>query len=147
MDFLANMKFFGGELMNNKIIGFVALLAFSMLLSVPSALAVVVDNPGNGPPGHLNDGTVGMIQVTSDGTIWYTIVPYAGGNLVYNGHNGGSFQPIDPTTTPASTPYGPGDPGYRGGRWWVDVNGNGEMDPEGTDHYFLCPLTLRAPGT
>ena len=145
------MKFFGGELMNNKIIGFVALLAFSMLLSVPSALAIVVDNPGNGPPGHLNDGTVGVIHVTSDDTDWYTIVPYAGGTLVYNGHNGASFQPIDPTTTPASTPYGPGDVGYRGGRWWVDVNGNGIMDPEGPetggDHYFLCPLTLKAPGT
>jgi hypothetical protein len=124
--------------------------ALSMLLSVPLAFAVVVDNPGNGPPSHVNDGTVGMIQVTSDGTIWYTIVPYAGGNLVYNGHNGGSFQPLDPTTTPASTPYGPGDVGYRGGRWWID-NGpddhtdNGIMDPD--DTYFLCPLTLKAPGT
>lgn len=36
------------------------------------------------------------------------------------------------------TEVGPGDPGYVGGRWWVDVNDNGEMDPE--DHYFLCPL-------
>jgi hypothetical protein len=143
MDFLANMKFFGGELMNNKIIGFVALLAFSMLLSVPSALAIVVDNPGNGPPGHLNDGTVGVIHVTSDDTDWYTIVPYAGGTLVYNGHNGVSFQPIGAE----GTPYGPGDVGYRAGRWWVDLNGNHEMDPEGEDHYFLCPLTLKAPGT
>ena len=133
--------------MKKKIIGLATLLALSILLSVPMALAVVVDNPGRGPPTHVNDNDPGTIYVTSQDMTYYTIVPYAGGNLVYNGHNGASFQPIDPTTTPASTPYGPGDPGYRGGRWWVDVNGNGEMDPEGTDHYFLCPLTLRAPGT
>ncbi len=36
------------------------------------------------------------------------------------------------------TEFGPGDPGYLGGRWWVDVNGNGEQD-EGDD-YFSCPL-------
>lgn len=36
------------------------------------------------------------------------------------------------------TEYGPGDPGYIGGRWWVDANGNGEMD--GGDSYFSCPL-------
>ena len=131
--------------MKKKIIGFATLLALSMLLTVPLALAVVVDNPGNGPPSHVNDGTVGVIRVTSDGMDWYTIVPK--NPIVYNGKNGGSFQILDTTTTPPSTPYGPGDPGYRGGRWWVDVNGNEEMDPEGTDHYFLCPLTLKAPGT
>ncbi len=36
------------------------------------------------------------------------------------------------------TEFGPGDPGYLGGRWWVDANGNGEMDDE--DAYFMCPL-------
>ena len=36
------------------------------------------------------------------------------------------------------TEFGPGDPGYKGGRWWVDANGNGEMDED--DVYFLCPL-------
>jgi hypothetical protein len=25
-----------------------------------------------------------------------------------------------------------------GGRWWVDANGNGEMDDE--DAFFMCPL-------
>ena len=131
--------------MKMKIIGFAILLVFSMLLCVPFALAKLDDVP-RGPPAHVNDNDPGLIYVTSQGMTYYTIVPYAGGSLRYNGNNGISFQPIDPTTTPASTPYGPGDPGYRGGRWWVDVNGNGEMDPEGTDHYFLCPLTLHAPG-
>ncbi len=36
------------------------------------------------------------------------------------------------------TEFGPGDPGYLGGRWWVDANGNGEMDDG--DAFFLCPL-------
>lgn len=36
------------------------------------------------------------------------------------------------------TEFGPGDPGYLGGRWWEDLNGNGIQD-EG-DHFFLCPL-------
>lgn len=36
------------------------------------------------------------------------------------------------------TQYGPGDPGYLGGRWWEDLNGNDVQD-EG-DHFFLCPL-------
>lgn len=40
------------------------------------------------------------------------------------------------------TDFGPGDPGYRGGRWWVDVNGDG-IQNEG-DHFFLCPL--QGPG-
>jgi hypothetical protein len=40
--------------------------------------------------------------------------------------------------TGLTTLYGPGDVGYLGGRWWVDVNGDNAMD-EG-DHFFMCPL-------
>jgi hypothetical protein len=36
------------------------------------------------------------------------------------------------------TEFGPGQPGYLGGRWWEDTNGNRVQDAE--DHYFLCPL-------
>jgi hypothetical protein len=36
------------------------------------------------------------------------------------------------------TQYGPGQPGYLGGRWWVDVNGDGIQDAG--DLFFLCPL-------
>jgi hypothetical protein len=36
------------------------------------------------------------------------------------------------------TEFGPGDPGYLGGRWWEDLNDNGIQDAG--DHYFLCPL-------
>lgn len=53
----------------------------------------------------------------------------------------GRFQPLYPGAGPggvSATPYGPGDPGYLGGRWWVDTNGDGMQDSG--DHYFLCPL-------
>ena len=134
--------------MKKKIAGFATLLALSMLLSVPFVLAKPDDVP-RGPPSHVNDGTVGMIYVVPQGMYYYTIVPYAGRTLPYNGHNGGSFQQLWPEGGPNDDPFtlfGPGDAGYKGGRWWVDVNGNGIMEPEGTDHYFLCPLTLKAPG-
>jgi hypothetical protein len=36
------------------------------------------------------------------------------------------------------TEFGPGDPGYVGGRWWMDTNDNGQMNDD--DHYFSCPL-------
>ena len=38
----------------------------------------------------------------------------------------------------SQTEFGPGDKDYSGGRWWVDVNDNGEMDDE--DNYFMCPI-------
>jgi len=53
----------------------------------------------------------------------------------------GPFQLLEPTAGPGGIPqteFGPGDRGYVGGRWWVDVNGNTEMDEE--DAYFSCPL-------
>jgi hypothetical protein len=40
--------------------------------------------------------------------------------------------------TDGTTEVGPGQPGYLGGRWWVDVNANGVQDPD--DAYLLCPL-------
>ena len=50
----------------------------------------------------------------------------------------GKFQLLEMEgPTGLQTEFGPGDQGYRGGRWWVDVNGNGMMD-DGV--YFSCPL-------
>jgi hypothetical protein len=52
----------------------------------------------------------------------------------------GPFQLLDMEgpMTGVQTEFGPGDKDYSGGRWWVDVNDNGEMDDE--DNYFMCPL-------
>jgi hypothetical protein len=46
----------------------------------------------------------------------------------------GPFQLLENGTTE----FGPGDPGYVGGRWWEDLNGNGIQDAG--DHFFHCPL-------
>jgi hypothetical protein len=73
-------------------------------------------------------GAAGVIYVTSQGLYYdtYTVAD----PLPFNG----PFQLLEN----GQTEFGPGDPGYLGGRWWVDTNENGIMDA--TDHYFLCPL-------
>ena len=38
------------------------------------------------------------------------------------------------------TNLGPGMPGFLGGRWWEDLNGNGIQD--NADDFFFCPLVL-----
>ncbi len=77
---------------------------------------------GNGP----------VIYVTSQGLFYDSIVtamPVPGK---------GPFQILEfAGPTGLQTEFGPGDPGYVGGRWWVD-DGDGEMDAD--DLYFVCPL-------
>jgi hypothetical protein len=73
-------------------------------------------------------GTTGTVYVTSQGLYYDTFV--AVDPLPMHG----KFQLIEN----GQTQFGPGDPGYLGGRWWEDVNGNGLQDA--TDHFFLCPL-------
>jgi hypothetical protein len=72
--------------------------------------------------------TPGVVYVTSQGLYYDTFV--VKDPLPFRGR----FQKIEAGTTE----FGPGDPGYLGGRWWEDTNENGIMDA--TDHYFLCPL-------
>ena len=50
----------------------------------------------------------------------------------------GPFQKLEVEDGRLQTEFGPGDKGYVGGRWWMDRNGNNEMDQE--DRYFSCPL-------
>ena len=72
--------------------------------------------------------TPGVVYVTSQGLFYDTFVvkdplPMEGRfQLLANGE----------------TEFGPGQPGYLGGRWWEDDNGNGVQDSG--DHFFLCPL-------
>jgi hypothetical protein len=84
--------------------------------------------------GRGNNDGLGTIYVESQGLYYETFATTSLPPI-------GRFQPLNPTGGPnggPSTPYGPGDQGYVGGRWWVDTNGDGEMD-EG-DVYFSCPL-------
>ena len=50
----------------------------------------------------------------------------------------GPFQELYMTDKGLTTDVGPGDPGYVGGRWWVDVNGSRTMDAG--DQFLSCPL-------
>ena len=72
--------------------------------------------------------SAGVVYVTSQGLYFDTFV--ARDPLPMKGR----FQLLQEGTTE----FGPGDPGYLGGRWWEDLNGNGVQD-EG-DHFLLCPL-------
>jgi hypothetical protein len=69
----------------------------------------------------------GIVYVTGQGLYYDTFV--AAESLPMHGR----FQKLENGTTA----YGPGDPGYLGGRWWVD-DGDGIQGPE--DSFFLCPL-------
>jgi hypothetical protein len=73
-------------------------------------------------------GDAGVIFVTSQGLYYDTFV------VVDPLPMHGKFQLL----VNGTTEFGPGDPGYLGGRWWEDLNANGVQDDG--DHFFLCPL-------
>jgi hypothetical protein len=108
-------------------------------------MAMAVPAFAGGPPPKEGDGPGNRVRVVvyveSQGLFYDSIV---GPSLPANG----PFQQLRPGEGPGgslATAYGPGDPGYLGGRWWVDANGNGEMD-EG-DAFFSCPLLGRGSAT
>lgn len=112
------------------------------LMMAASAIAVVAcDSQTTSPSENASDqptlaataaggraGSSMVVYVTSQGLYYDTFV--AQDPLPMEG----KFQPL----TEGQTEFGPGDPGYLGGRWWEDLNENGIQDA--TDHYFLCPL-------
>ncbi|HEX6250555.1 MAG TPA: hypothetical protein VFZ56_03885 [Gemmatimonadaceae bacterium] len=73
-------------------------------------------------------GALGVVYVRSQGLYYDTFVSAEALPME------GEFQQIENGVTE----YGPGDPEYKGGRWWADVNGNGSQDAG--DRFFLCPL-------
>ena len=92
-----------------------------VLLLVAATATVALAQKGRARSG-------GVVYVTSQGLYYDTFV--ARDPLPMRG----PFQLIEN----GQTEFGPGDPGYLGGRWWEDSDGNGIQD-EG-DHFFLCPL-------
>lgn len=103
------------------------------VLSVLMALtitAVILVTANNATANGRGDGPV--ILVTSQGLYYDSIV------LADLPFNGPFQQLIMGGPSGLMTLYGPGDLGYLGGRWWLDVNDNGEMDDD--DNYFICPL-------
>ncbi len=98
----------------------IAICAIGLLLGASPALA----------RGAL-DGVV--VFVVSQGLYYDSI--FAAGELPMEG----PFQQLDPSCDEGlCTEYGPGDPGHFGGRWWIDINENDEMDED--DSFFSCPL-------
>lgn len=73
-------------------------------------------------------GALGVVYVSSQGLYYDTFV--SAETLPPHGR----FQALEGGVTE----FGPGDPGYLGGRWWIDANDNGVQDPG--DTYLLCPL-------
>lgn len=92
----------------------------------PADLPVVHSKTAIG--GRGSKGALGVVYVSSQGLYYDTFVSAD----MLPPH--GKFQAL----VDGVTEYGPGQPGYLGGRWWVDSNGNGIQDPD--DTYLLCPL-------
>jgi hypothetical protein len=110
----------------------IILISLAMLFVISGS--VVATRGGGG--GGRGDGPV--VYVESQGLAYDSII--AADPLPWKPQNSHTFQQLFPGQGPTglSTQYGPGDPEYRGGRWWVDANGNGHMDMY--DVYFSCPL-------
>ena len=97
-------------------------LSILVVVFVIALVAVVPVSANRG------DGALGVVYVSSQGLYYDTFVTAE--TLPMQGR----FQKLENGVTA----FGPGTPGYLGGRWWVDVNGNDTMD-EG-DSFLLCPL-------
>lgn len=109
----------------------IILASIVMMFVIPGSVMAVKGGAG----GRVDNNA---IYVTSQGLYYDTFV--AADPVPYNGHNGDSFQRLYFVNGQPTTDYGPGDAGYKGGRWWVDLNNDNMMDPEGIDHYNVCPL-------
>lgn len=103
-------------------------LSVLLVVLIIALVAVVPASAGRGQ----GRGQAGVIYVTSQDLYYdtYTVAD----PLPFRGR----FQELEVVDGQPQTQFGPGDPGYLGGRWWVDTNNNGDMDSG--DHYFLCPL-------
>jgi hypothetical protein len=98
------------------------------IVALGFALIVVSAASGaNAAPGGRAAAT-GVVYVSSQGLYYDTFV--TNDPLPMRGE----FQLLEN----GQTEFGPGDPGYLGGRWWEDLNGNGVQDAG--DHFFHCPL-------
>ncbi|HEU0291999.1 MAG TPA: hypothetical protein VFR47_04650 [Anaerolineales bacterium] len=101
--------------MKRRLLVLVAVLVIALVSVFPAAA-------------NRGDGALGVIYVTSQGLYYDTFV--SADTLPMKG----PFQKL----VNGTTEFGPGDPGYLGGRWWVDVNGNNIQDTG--DRFLLCML-------
>jgi len=106
-------------------------IKWMLILSV-LVMLLAIPNIASASNGDMGRGEPGVIYVSSQGLYYDTYT--TADPLPMRGN----FQKLEVTADGPVTEFGPGDPGYLGGRWWVDTNGD-NMQDEG-DHYFLCPL-------
>ena len=104
-----------------------ALSAGAVVVTIGALLAFSAADANGDPPTHDRP----VIYVTSQNLFYDSIV---NGPLPPKG----PFQKLEMGSHGLETDFGPGDPGYLGGRWWVDSNPNGIMDDD--DTFFSCPL-------
>lgn len=105
-----------------KILGTACLVSAAMMTTTATFAKDRETGRGTGP----------VVFVTSQGLYYDSIV------VVDSLPANGRFQQLIPGENGLSTEFGPGTPGHLGGRWWIDLNEDGEMDSG--DKYFLCPL-------
>ena len=102
----------------------ISILLMIVILALVAVTPAAAKGRGQGP--------VGLIYVTSQGLYYETFA--AADPIPMHGR----FQKLEVINGQPQTEFGPGDPGYLGGRWWMDTNGDNEMDAG--DHFFVCPL-------
>lgn len=104
-----------------------------LLVVVAISLVAAVPAFAGGPPPVDDDGNRlrPVVYVTSQNLYYDSIV---GPSLPMKGR----FQKLEMVDGQLQTEFGPGDHDFVGGRWWLDANGNGDMDEE--DAFFSCPL-------
>jgi hypothetical protein len=110
--------------MHRKLLLTLFVLALSLTVAVPAAFAA------RGGTGGRGDGPI--VYVRSQGLYYDSIV--TADPLPMKG----PFQKLEMGPHGLETDFGPGDRGHVGGRWWLDLNGDGNQDAG--DHFFLCPL-------
>ena len=111
-------------------------LIMIIALAVAATLASTATMAKERTMGRNAPGAIGVpvIYVTGQDLFYDTLLL---AELPYN--ETGNFQALEfDGPSGVQTEFGPGDVGYYGGRWWVDMNPNGFMDED--DFYFLCPL-------
>lgn len=102
------------------------LILFVLVLSLMVAVPAFADGPI-----HRNADV--QIYVTSQDLVYDSVV--ISNKLPPHG----PFQKLEMGgPTGLQTEFGPGDKEYVGGRWWIDTNGNNEVDSD--DILFSCPL-------
>ncbi len=99
---------------------------------VLTGFAVIMNSAVYAKDRETGRGTGPVVFVTSQELYYDSIV------VVESLPAKGDFQQLIPGMDGLSTEFGPGEVGHLGGRWWIDVDGDGSMNDG--DKFFLCPL-------